>query len=52
MWNENSRKKSVIARNNIAKENLFKVGTNPSTKYLKKLLLSLKKNVMKKVNQE
>lgn len=40
MWNENSRKKSVIVRNNIAKENLFKIGTNPSTKYLKKLLLS------------
>ena len=40
MWNESHRKKSVIVRNNIAKENLFKIGTNPSTKYLKKLLLS------------
>ena len=40
MWNESHRKKSVIVRNNIAKETLFKIGTNPSTKYLKKLLLN------------
>jgi len=40
MYTDEHRKKSVIVRNEIAKENLFKVGTDPSTKYLKKLLLS------------